>query len=145
MRIPEMVQKKVEAVNRRDAAAFAATYAPNAVAVDPFYDDPLRGEAIRKDIAAWFGALSDAVCRVTHGVIDGASHAGEWVVTGHTGGPLIGPDGEIPATGRSLNFRVATFERSDGDGRILEEHRYYGGLAIMRQPGLMAQEHASAG
>ena len=145
MRIPEMVQKKVEAMNRRDAAAFAACYAPNAVVVDPFYDEPLRGAAIRKDIADWFGAFPDTECRLTHSVVDGANHAGEWVVTGTHKGPLVGPDGEIPATGRSVNFRVATFERTDADGRILEEHRYYDGLAIMSQLGLLAQEHAPAG
>ena len=57
-------RKQVDAVNRHDAETFAALYAPDATAIDPQYEQPLRGrDAIRKDIEDFFQAFPDLQAR----------------------------------------------------------------------------------
>jgi steroid delta-isomerase-like uncharacterized protein len=124
----------IEAMNRHDAAAFAALYAPNAVVRDPAYPEPLEGrDAIQADVEAFLRAFPDL--HATAGTqIEGDGRLA--VETGFTAthqGPLIGPSGEIPPTGRRVEFKTAGFSRLDGQGRILEENRYYDFAGLLTQ------------
>jgi hypothetical protein len=46
-------------------------------------------------------------------------------MTGTHKGPLPVPTGTVPATNKRFELMIATFERLDGDGQIVEERRYY--------------------
>ena len=134
----DIIRTQLEAFNRHDAAAFAACYTAKAVVADPQSPDLLSGtEAIGKDIGDWFGAFPDIETRVTRTVLNGASYAAEWSMSGTHKGPLVMPDGHVPATGKRLRINVATIGRVDAEGRIVEERRYYDLAGVMSQLGLM--------
>jgi steroid delta-isomerase-like uncharacterized protein len=124
----------VEAVNAHDAKAFAATYATDAVVHDPLYPQPLKGrDAIEQDMVELLRAFPDA--RFTIGPLfqDGETVAGEYTLRGTHLGPLASPDGEIPATGNSVNNSGAVFSRFNADGEVIEERRYYDAAGLIAQ------------
>jgi steroid delta-isomerase-like uncharacterized protein len=138
MATEDIIRLQFEAFNRHDTAAFADCYAANAVVADPQIPEPLRGTAaISKDIGDWFAAFPEIEARITRTVIDGTAYAAEWTMQGTHKGPLVMPDGHVPATGKPIRITVATIGRLDDQNRIVEEHRYYDLAGVMSQLGLM--------
>ena len=135
--VANVVQRSVEALNKHDAAAFAAVYAPDAVVYDPYYPEPLKGrDAIQKDISDFFRAFPDIHNALRSTLADGQIVAAEFTVSGTHQGPLTLPTGEIPATGRSLRFDGGVFARVNSQGEIVEEHRYFDLAGQLEQLGL---------
>ncbi len=50
-------------------------------------------------------------------------------------GPLVGPSGTIPPTGRRIELPVGELLRVE-DGKITLVHAYYDGATLMRQLGV---------
>jgi steroid delta-isomerase-like uncharacterized protein len=130
----DVIRQWTDAVNRHDAAGCAALYAPNAILKDPQYAEPLEGrDAIRKDLEDFLRGFPD-LRAATHSVMEsGDTFAAEGTFAGTHQGPLPTPAGEIPATGRRIDVRAAGFYRLDGQGRILEERRYYDVAGFLAQ------------
>jgi steroid delta-isomerase-like uncharacterized protein len=132
----ERHQQAVEAFNRHDAAAVAELYAMDAVLHDPQSPAPIRGrEAIRQSYASMFRAFPDVRLAV-----EGRAALGERIIyelrlTGTNDGPL-GTDGEVPATGRPIDFTAAVVADLDAEGRFRNVRRYYDVAGMMRQLGL---------
>jgi steroid delta-isomerase-like uncharacterized protein len=126
MSATEVNRKWTEAINRHDADAFAALYAPNATVQDPQYAQPLEGrDAVRKDMAEFMIAFPDLHAEVRAVIENGSGYASEGVFRGTHTGPLVTPEGELPPSGKPLQFSGSAFYRLDAQGRILEERRYY--------------------
>lgn len=131
-----LIRTLIGAFNDHDGRAFAACYAPDANVIDPQYPEPLVGtEAIVADVEAWFASFPDIVGRVERSVAAGRDVAIAYRMEGTHGGPLAMPDGELAATGASIELAVATIGRVDGEGRIVEERRYYDLAGVMAQLG----------
>lgn len=138
MATDDIIRRQFDAFNHHDAAAFAACYAADAVIDDPQCPEPLKGtSAITKDIGDWFGSFPDVQARLTRTVIDGSAYAAEWSMTGTHRGPLVTPDGHVPATGKPMQLSVVTIGRIGAGGRIVEERRSYDLAGVMNQLGLM--------
>lgn len=138
MSASEVIQRWVDAVNRKDAAGFAELYAPNAVVHDPQYTAPLEGrDQVHRDMVAFLRSFPDLEVTVRSMVISGNEYALEAAFTATHGGTLATPDGDLPATGRRVAFQAAGFYRLDGQGRVLEERRYLdlAGLGAQLQAG----------
>jgi steroid delta-isomerase-like uncharacterized protein len=134
---PNVVDKQRETINRHDAEAFAALYARDAVVTDPQYLEPLRGRAeVEKDIAQFLTAFPDLDVSFGRPIVDGTKHAFEITMKGTHTGPLVGPEGEIPATNKTVELPVGVFAHVDEDGRIRDERRYYDVASIFGQLGL---------
>jgi steroid delta-isomerase-like uncharacterized protein len=134
MSAPEITRQWVEAVNAHDAHAAADLYAPNAVVHDPSYPEPLEGrDAIRQDFESFFRAFPDLRFDIRQTISDGAINATDGSFSGTHRGPLPTPSGEIPPSGRRMELGGAGFTRLDGQGRILEEHRYYDLAGLLAQ------------
>ena len=135
----EIVRKAVDAFNRHDAAEFAAQYAEDAVVYDPYYPEPLRGRAaVQKDMEDFFRAFPDVSNALKLSMSEGNVVAAEVAVKGIHGGPLTLPTGEVPATGKTVAFEGGIFSRVNGQGLIVEEHRYYDVAGQLVQLGLMS-------
>jgi steroid delta-isomerase-like uncharacterized protein len=133
-----VIRNEVDAANRHDSAAMAACYASTAAVSDPMYPEPLRGrEAIASDLTDMITAFPDFTVNIRETLVNGRSYAVRAVVTGHHGGPLMGPAGHVPATGKPIKIQIAWFGQVDSDGRIVEEQRYYDLAGMMAQLGLM--------
>jgi steroid delta-isomerase-like uncharacterized protein len=138
MSTEETIRTQFEAFNRHDAAAFAACYAADAVVTDPQTPEPLTGTwAIAKDVGDWFGSFPDVEARLTRTVVSGADYAAEWSMSGTHKGPLVTPEGHVPATDKPIRLLVVTIGRTGPDGRIVEERRSYDLAGVMNQLGLM--------
>lgn len=134
MSASDVIQRWVDAVNRRDPAEFAELYAPNAVVHDPQYPAPLEGrDSVHRDMVDFFRTFPDLQVTLRSSVISGNEFALEAGFTGTHGGTLVTPGGELPATGRRVDFRAAGFYRLDGRGRVLEERRYLDLAGIAEQ------------
>ncbi|HEX2112376.1 MAG TPA: ester cyclase [Gaiellaceae bacterium] len=133
-----VVGKQRETINRHDAAAFAAIYAPDAVVRDPQYPEPLRGTAaVERDIADFFAAFPDLDASVERPIVDGTTYAFEVTMHATHSGPLRGAEGEIPATNKVVELRIGVFAKLDEQGRIREERRYYDLASLLGQLGVM--------
>lgn len=134
----DIAKRALDAFNRHDADAFAALYAEDAVAPDPQYAEPLRGrDAIRKDIEAFFQAFPDVQAKVVSDfLVNGDTVAFEVEITGTHTGPLVTPDGAIPATNRTVRLTGGRFLRVNGQGLVTDCRRYYDMAGIMQQLGL---------
>ena len=131
------VKDQVEALNRHDADAFAGFYAPNAVVYDPQHPEPLRGEAIRKDIADFLAAFPDLKFTLKTAVESGNTIAFEGTGKGTHKGPMAGPTGEIPPTNQPMEVRFAAFVSVNEQGQIAEERRYFDMAGMMQQLGVI--------
>ena len=134
----DTVKKMVDAFNRHEANAFAALFAPDAVAYDPQYPQPLKGrEAIRKDIEDFFQAFPDIQFKISNIIVSGDTVAFEGSAIGTHKGPLAGPTGTVPATNRGVEIRFAAFDRVNAQDLVVEERRYFDLAGMMQQLGLM--------
>jgi steroid delta-isomerase-like uncharacterized protein len=137
--VATVVARQLDAINRHAAEALAACYRPDSTVSDPMHAAPLRGHAaIVRDFTETLAAFPDL--EVERGWLLAADgrHAVEMTIRGTHRGPLQGAEGEIPATGRRIEFHLACFAQVDTDGMITEERRYYDVAGLVGQLGLDA-------
>jgi predicted ester cyclase len=113
-----------------------AQWAPDAVLLVPL-EGPVRGErAIHRYEDAIASAFPGATVTVSSTVVQGDTTAIEWVFNGVHAGPISLRGGIVPATGRRLTLRGASFIRFDTRGLIAEERRYYDVASVLHQLGV---------
>lgn len=124
------------AVTAGDADRLRDLYAPDAVAITP--EGELHG---RDEIVDWMTSFSTAFPDTRFEILAereiGDTAMDEAILTGTHTGPLSGPDGEVPPTGRTVRLRecdVATVR----DGKVREHHFYYDRAQLMEQLGLVS-------
>ena len=82
-------------------------------------------------------AVPDATVELTN-VVEAGEEGwvfAEFVGRGTHRGPLVGPSGTIPPTGRKLELPIGELLRVE-NGKVALIHAYYDGAAIMRQLGV---------
>lgn len=138
MTLRDIVEAHVACFNNHDAAGWGSRYAEDAVLYDPQYPEPLRGRAaIQKDAEDFLAAFPDIRFSLGTVVSGEGVVALEGTATGTHGGPMAGPGGTVPPTGKVATMPFATFVRFDGDGCIAEERRYYDIAGMLQQLGLL--------
>ena len=131
-----------EAFNAHDSERIRACYADGAKFTAPggvALDGP---EAITEYNMTWLNAFPDAKATVTNELF-----AGDWVVsqvtfTGTHTETFSSPDGDIPATGKSVTGRAADLIRVK-DGKVVEEHLYFDNMEVLAQLGLVPETAAT--
>lgn len=93
-------------------------------------------QGLRQWLLIFLTALPDATTELSNVVAAGD----DWVFTEFIGrgthtGPLVGPAGTIPPTGRKIEFPVGELMRVE-DGKVALVHVYYDGATLMRQLGV---------
>ena len=138
----DAARKLANGISAHDLDAATKAYATDAVAYDPMYPEPLRGQdALRKDNEGLFRAFPDVRFElVTIIEADAQSGAGEVRMTGTHTGPLETPTGEeIPPTNKRIDLKGAVFARVNDRAEIVEERRYYDVGTLLRQLGIMPE------
>ena len=135
-----IVRGLFDAFNDHDLDRAAAMVSEDFELVDFAADgQTFRGsEGIRQWLQVFLTAFPDAEVEVTNAV---AAGEGGWVFTEHTGrgthtGPLVGPSGTIPPTGRRAELPIGELFRVQ-NGKIVHIHAYYDGATLMRQLGVV--------
>lgn len=124
-------------INAHDAQAIGELFSDDAIFVDPTGE--YRGRAaIVEYWEAFFRAFPDLEGQDELEAESGDTAINEWSASGTHTGPLDGPEGTIPATGRSLTVRGAdAITVRDG---LIESHRvYYDQMSFMVQLGLVPE------
>ena len=112
MAIKDLYKKLEDAFNRRDAETFVSLFTADAVVRAPNSPEPLQGrEAIRKDMENWFTAFPDGKIKYVNVLGEGDTAAVEAEMSGTNTGPLVGPMGTIPPTGKRVSIIGAGFSR----------------------------------
>jgi len=133
----EHVRESIAAFNRGDAAGYAAHYAEDARLIGPFFPEPLVGrEAIEQTTVAMTKAFPGMQWTIVSLLEDGSRVACELHIEGTHSGPLPTPEGDVPATGRTVSFDVLEILEHDTDGLVTEHREYMDPGALMAQLGL---------
>ena len=132
----QLCAQATDAFNAHDEAAMRRHWAEDGVLEAPG-GARLEGlDAIVSYAMAWIRAFPDAHLEVKARMASGDTVVHEMVFHGTHQGTLVGPQGEIPPTGRSLDGRAVQVFRVR-DGKIVEEHLYFDEVDVMSQLGLM--------
>jgi steroid delta-isomerase-like uncharacterized protein len=133
-----------ELFGTKDLHALMALYSENCVNAQPHLPQPIKGKkATEEDFNGFFTAFPDGQLTATKIVAAGDTLAMEWTYTGTQNGPLVGPAGTIPASGKRVTIKGAEFIRVDSQGLIVDERGYFDLVSFMTQLGAMPQPQAS--
>lgn len=138
MATEDVARRLLEATTSGDFEAEMALYAPDAVQHHPMADEPLEGrDAIRESERLLRDAFTDIDVRERSILSSGSTLAIELVFEATNTGPLVlGPDQEIPATGRRIELPAVWMFQIGADGLIVEERDYLDTALLFRQLGL---------
>lgn len=103
------------------------------IAAGRTFDGP---EGCRRWLDTFRTALPDARTELVTVVAEGSRVATEHIGRGTHKGPFVTPSGTIPATGRSVELRIAELYELR-EGKIRRLHAYYDSATMMRQLGLL--------
>ena len=136
--LEEMARRWFDAFNKKDITALMALYADNAVNAQPHLPAPITGKApIEEDFSGFMTAFPDGRMTIDVIVVSGNNVAMEWSFEGTQTGPLAGPAGAIPPSGRRVTVKGAEFTTHDAQGLIVNERGYFDLVSFMTQLGVM--------
>jgi steroid delta-isomerase-like uncharacterized protein len=123
-------QATFDAWNAHDPDAVAAIFAEDAEILDVMTGETITGrDAIREQAAARFAAFPDFRLERRMLLIDGATNADRWVMTGTHTGEFLG----LAPTGRRVEVAGATFSEFGDDGLVTRDTHYVDVGALLRQ------------
>ena len=133
----DLAEAHIRAFNERAWSRAAEIYAPDLVAVEP--GGTTRGiEGFLSHAQGFAAAFPDSQMEITTIIESGGHAVAEGVYSGTHTGPLAAPQGEVPATGRTLRLPIClVFEVAAG--RITSNHAYYDQMTLAAQLGLLPE------
>ena len=131
-----VVQEFYERFGDGDLDAAIAVFSAGVRISDPGLGTVEGLDAMRGYLEALKGPVPDA-----RAIVDRMFEVGETVIvegrfSGTNTGPLHGPDGVLPPSGRTVDLPFADFARVS-DHRIVEYRTYYDQVSLFTQLGLM--------
>ena len=133
----KLAREAVEAFNKSDWDRYMA------LAGKGLYNEvgtgrQLRGAEILSALQGWKKAMPDVKGSVTDAFSSGNKAVLEVTWKGTQTGPMDGPGGTLPASGKSQTTPAAwVFEFEDD--KVKESHHYFDMMSFMRQIGAMPQ------
>ncbi|MDO8187545.1 nuclear transport factor 2 family protein [Conexibacter sp. JD483] len=129
----DVVKQHIEAFNARDVAG--EPWAADAEMTAPGASVSGR-DAVLGFLGVFHEAFSDGRLVIQKLIVDGASAAAEGRFVGTHDGVLHTPNGDVPATGRAIDFRWAAAYEVNGE-ELLSEHLYFDQQEFLTQLGLV--------
>ncbi|HEX2158063.1 MAG TPA: ester cyclase [Actinomycetes bacterium] len=134
--VRSLIERHYRNLSTGDVAAEDALFSPDVVTVEPAAGTIQGLDAFKAYVQAFRTAFPDGQHRLTSIVESGSLVAAEGTFTGTQQGPLVGAGGELPPTGRQVEFSFADFFEVEG-GRIVKHRLYYDQVTFRTQLGLM--------
>ncbi len=142
--LQKVASQWIDSFNKKKIDQLMTLYAANCRNTQPHLTAPLKGRAaIEKEFAAFFKSFPTAKLKVLEQVVKGDTLAMEWVFNGVHQGPIVGPTGTIPATGKKVVMKGAEFIRLNAKGQIVDERGYFDVFGFMSQLGAGAPSTSS--
>jgi steroid delta-isomerase-like uncharacterized protein len=134
----QVAAASVEAFNAHDEDRIRSLYARNVVLEAPG-DVRLEGaDAAVEYVMGWLHAFPDARIAVKTEVATGDWVAHRFLAEGTHEDTLVGPAGEIPATGRRIRIPGVELVRVEG-GKVAEDYLYFDQAQVLTQLGLLPE------
>ena len=134
-----VARENIEAFNAGDWQRVKATLAPDSVYDEVGTQRRLQGaEEIIEALKGWKQAMPDVRGTVTNAVASGNTVTQEITWEGTQTGPLAGPGGTIPASGKRQVTRAAWIATIQGD-KISESRQYFDMMSLLQQLGAAPQ------
>jgi steroid delta-isomerase-like uncharacterized protein len=139
----QFVQGFYDSISNRDMNQFLAFFNDDAQFRVMSSEDTYRGKnEIREMAEEWLNAFPDGKFQVQKVFGSGDSIGVETTFVGTHQGPLQGPMGEIPATGKRVNVPASDMITLK-NGKIQSINCYMAGMVMMSQIGAMPQQKAA--
>jgi predicted ester cyclase len=132
-----VVERHIEAFNGRQADA--DPWAEDAEFVAPATSMRGRGDVLAF-LRVFWDAFPDGRLETVRLFAEGSVVAAEGTFTGTHTGVMRTPSGEVPATGRQVDFRWMSSYDVHGD-ELVSEHLYFDQLDLLGQLGVMQSQH----
>jgi predicted ester cyclase len=127
-----------QAFNSHDPAAVGELYSADQVTLLPGLP-PVAGRVAKElMLAGYFRAFPDLRLEIPLIICSGQYIVCEGTMAGTNTGPLVSPEGEMPATGRRITLPLAFILTFGSDGLIHEDHTYFDEASFLKQLGLLA-------
>ena len=130
-----VVEAMFKAVDARDYGAVGDLLADDCAFVAPGFAGQGR-DAVVGFMRPFLEAFPDLTHELEAYVENGDQAAFELHIRGTHTAPMASPQGEIPATGKAVDFRSADVIRLE-DGRFASYHVYFDMMGFMQQLGLV--------
>ena len=135
----KIARDNIDAFNAGDWGRFKAGIAADAVYDEVGTQRRYQGpDQITQNSQEWKQAFPDATGTITSAVASGNTVTLEITWEGTHTGPLAGPGGTIPASGKRQVTRAAQVLTFEGD-KIKENHHYFDVMTLLQQIGAMPQ------
>lgn len=131
----EVMDRLTSAVLAGDRAAVLQVYAEDAVVESPDVGRLVGREAIADYLLGFSEAFPDLRFELTAGLEAGDTAVDEGYMIGTNTGPIVTPEGELPATGRTIRLRECDVLTAR-DGLAVEHRFYFDQLEFSTQLGL---------
>ena len=114
------------------------------VVLVPFGQTFQGHEGFRNFMMGFKTAFPDiAITQVISQIATDEAVVSEFTARGTHSGPLLTPAGEIPPTGRTVDFTVCEVWQMR-DGKVTSLHNYQDAASLMRQLGLLPEPEAAS-
>ena len=128
----DILDRNITALNNRDIDGYLANQQPDVEIVIPG-GTTLRGrDQLREYTEAMWNAFPDGTLAFGAQALGEDAAATEVTFAGTHTGPMVTPDGTLPATGRSVTLRSASILLFK-DGLVATEHIYFDQLEMLTQ------------
>jgi steroid delta-isomerase-like uncharacterized protein len=131
-----LVQQLYDAFNRRDFDIAASVVTDDCELVNMALGSTFRGkEGVKQFQQGWATAFPDGKVTITSLMATDEAVTVEYTGRGTHTGPLAGPAGTLPATGKPLVLYLCDVHQIT-NGKISSSHTYYDALGLLQQLGL---------
>ncbi len=125
----------LKARNEVNLALLDKIYAPDVVVHDCSYPEDIVGlDALKEYYSYTHEAIPDLHATIDETIVKGDKIVWMWTFTGTNTGLFHTPLGDIPATGKKVQFSGVAIDRVD-EGKIVEEWVYFNVLHVLQQLG----------
>lgn len=135
----DAIERFYNAFGSGDFGAAVEAFTEDSVHIEPVSPTPMDLQAWRQYGERFKGGLPDAHMEIEQVIEDGDRAAVEARFVGTHTQPLMTPQGEVPASGRSINLPFVECVEIR-DGKIAEHRVYYDQVAFMTALGLMPED-----
>ena len=134
-----VVRALYDAFNRRDMVKALALVTDDVKWINiPFSTSFSGHKGYREFLDNWTTAMPDCKVELVNVVAGDEWSVAECIGRGTHTGPLMGPQGTIPATQKKLDLKFCEVLRFK-DGQVAEARIYFDAATMMRQLGLLPQ------
>jgi steroid delta-isomerase-like uncharacterized protein len=135
----KIARESIEAFNAGDWERMKAALTADSIEEEVATGRRMRGpQEIMQTAQGWKSAFPDAKGTITNAVASGNTVTQEITWEGTQTGPLEGPGGAIPASGKRVKVRAVQVLTYEGE-KIKENHHYFDMMTMLQQMGALPQ------